>query len=52
MKKRIASLLVFLASSQAWMTFGEEVFTPIKPIHGHSLVQQLSAIVERVFAWL
>jgi hypothetical protein len=52
LKKRIASLLVFLASSQALMAFGEEVFTPTKPIDGHVWLRQLSAIAERVFAWL
>jgi hypothetical protein len=52
LKKKITSVLVFLASSQALLAFGEDVFNPTKPIVADAWLQKLSAIMDRMFIWL
>jgi hypothetical protein len=52
LKKKITSVLVFLASSQTLIAFGEDVFNPTRPIASESWLQQLSAVMERMFTWL
>jgi len=51
MKRKIALLIGFLAMSQG-LAMADDVFNPGKPIIGYSWLQQLSALAERVFAWL